>query len=145
MRGASFDPGKTYHPAPLCYFPCAELALRHPPLHYRSAQFAANGGCRMNEMPDRFPQAEAQSAMPRQHPAVRHGRIGVLLLNLGTPDATGYWPMRRYLKEFLSDAPRHRGQPRWSGGSLLNLDRAYDAAPPNGARRISLSGTRSAT
>jgi ferrochelatase len=57
----------------------------------------------MNEMPDRFPQAEAQSAMPRQHPPVRHGRIGVLLLNLGTPDATGYWPMRRYLKEFLSD------------------------------------------
>ncbi len=31
------------------------------------------------------------------------GRIGVLLLNLGTPDATDYWSMRRYLKEFLSD------------------------------------------
>jgi protoporphyrin/coproporphyrin ferrochelatase len=31
------------------------------------------------------------------------GRIGVLLVNLGTPDATGYWAMRRYLKEFLSD------------------------------------------
>lgn len=31
------------------------------------------------------------------------GRIGVLLVNLGTPDATGYWSMRRYLKEFLSD------------------------------------------
>ncbi|MGB7857831.1 MAG: ferrochelatase, partial [Pseudolabrys sp.] len=31
------------------------------------------------------------------------GRIGVLLVNLGTPDATSYWPMRRYLKEFLSD------------------------------------------
>src|SRR5215475_775382 len=31
------------------------------------------------------------------------GRIGVLLVNLGTPEATGYWPMRRYLKEFLSD------------------------------------------
>ena len=30
-------------------------------------------------------------------------RIGVLLLNLGTPDATDYWSMRRYLKEFLSD------------------------------------------
>ncbi len=57
----------------------------------------------MNEMPDRFPQAAAPSAMPRQHPAVSHGRIGVLLVNLGTPDATGYWPMRRYLKEFLSD------------------------------------------
>ena len=29
--------------------------------------------------------------------------IGVLLLNLGTPDATDYFSMRRYLKEFLSD------------------------------------------
>ncbi len=31
------------------------------------------------------------------------GRIGVLLVNLGTPDSTGYWAVRRYLKEFLSD------------------------------------------
>src|SRR5438309_10174732 len=31
------------------------------------------------------------------------GRIGVLLVNLGTPDATDYWSMRRYLAEFLSD------------------------------------------
>ena len=31
------------------------------------------------------------------------GRIGVLLVNLGTPDATDYWSMRRYLKVFLSD------------------------------------------
>jgi ferrochelatase len=31
------------------------------------------------------------------------GKIGVLLINLGTPEATSYWPMRRYLKEFLSD------------------------------------------
>src|SRR6266851_4774322 len=30
-------------------------------------------------------------------------RIGVLLVNLGTPDATDYLSMRRYLKEFLSD------------------------------------------
>ena len=30
-------------------------------------------------------------------------RIGVLLVNLGTPDSTGYFAMRRYLKEFLSD------------------------------------------
>jgi len=37
------------------------------------------------------------------HPPVRHGKIGVLLINLGTPDGTSYWPMRRYLKEFLSD------------------------------------------
>ena len=29
--------------------------------------------------------------------------VGVLLVNLGTPDATDYFSMRRYLKEFLSD------------------------------------------
>jgi ferrochelatase len=32
-----------------------------------------------------------------------HGRIGILLVNLGTPEGTGYWPIRRYLSEFLSD------------------------------------------
>ena len=42
-------------------------------------------------------------ARPADHPAARSGRVGVLLLNLGTPDATDYWSMRRYLKEFLSD------------------------------------------
>lgn len=31
------------------------------------------------------------------------GRIGVLLLNLGTPDGTDYRSVRRYLSEFLSD------------------------------------------
>lgn len=30
-------------------------------------------------------------------------KIGVLLSNLGTPDATDYWSVRRYLAEFLSD------------------------------------------
>ena len=39
---------------------------------------------------------------PAMGPVVS-GRIGVLLVNLGTPDSTGYWAMRRYLKEFLSD------------------------------------------
>lgn len=40
---------------------------------------------------------------PLDHPAVADGRIGVLLVNLGTPDATDFRSMRRYLKEFLSD------------------------------------------
>jgi ferrochelatase len=31
------------------------------------------------------------------------GKIGVLLVNLGTPDGTDYWSVRRYLNEFLSD------------------------------------------
>jgi ferrochelatase len=43
------------------------------------------------------------STRPADHPPVAAGRIGVLLVNLGTPDATDYWSMRRYLKEFLSD------------------------------------------
>lgn len=43
------------------------------------------------------------SELPQDHPYVGHGRVGVLIVNLGTPDATSYWPMRRYLKEFLSD------------------------------------------
>jgi protoporphyrin/coproporphyrin ferrochelatase len=30
-------------------------------------------------------------------------KIGILLSNLGTPDATDFWSMRRYLSEFLSD------------------------------------------
>jgi ferrochelatase len=41
--------------------------------------------------------------LPPNHPTVPSRRIGVLLVNLGTPDATDYWSMRRYLKEFLSD------------------------------------------
>ncbi len=37
------------------------------------------------------------------HPPVPSGKVGVLLINLGTPDGTDYWSMRRYLAEFLSD------------------------------------------
>ena len=40
---------------------------------------------------------------PANHPQFPPPKIGVLLLNLGTPDGTDYWPMRRYLSEFLSD------------------------------------------
>jgi protoporphyrin/coproporphyrin ferrochelatase len=41
--------------------------------------------------------------LPPGHPPIPQSRTGLLLINLGTPEATGYWPMRRYLKEFLSD------------------------------------------
>ncbi|RYE07492.1 MAG: ferrochelatase [Hyphomicrobiales bacterium] len=40
---------------------------------------------------------------PADHPTIPAPRIGVLLLNLGTPDGTDYWSVRRYLSEFLSD------------------------------------------
>jgi ferrochelatase len=41
--------------------------------------------------------------LPDGHPPITVGRIGVLLVNLGSPAGTDYWSMRRYLKEFLSD------------------------------------------
>jgi ferrochelatase len=40
---------------------------------------------------------------PADHPAVRTGGIGVLLVNLGTPDAPTPAAVKRYLAEFLSD------------------------------------------
>jgi protoporphyrin/coproporphyrin ferrochelatase len=40
---------------------------------------------------------------PKDHPEVKFGKVGVLLVNLGTPDGTDYWSMRRYLAEFLTD------------------------------------------
>ena len=40
---------------------------------------------------------------PDEHPPVAHGKVGVLLVNLGTPDAPDAKSVRRYLAEFLSD------------------------------------------
>ncbi|MES2119605.1 MAG: ferrochelatase [Pseudomonadota bacterium] len=40
---------------------------------------------------------------PEGHPPVADAKIGVLLINLGTPDAPEVRAVRRYLAEFLSD------------------------------------------
>jgi ferrochelatase len=40
---------------------------------------------------------------PDDHPAIPPRRVGVLLINLGTPDAPDPASVRRYLGEFLSD------------------------------------------
>ncbi|MCG6114452.1 MAG: ferrochelatase [Mesorhizobium sp.] len=48
-------------------------------------------------------EARAIGPLPKDHPPVKPRKTGVLLVNLGTPDATDYWSMRRYLSEFLSD------------------------------------------
>ena len=42
-------------------------------------------------------------SLPADHPPVQSGRIGVLVINLGTPDAPTPKAVRRYLKQFLSD------------------------------------------
>ena len=41
--------------------------------------------------------------MKKDHPKVNYGKTGLLLVNLGTPDSTNWWDIRKYLKEFLSD------------------------------------------
>ena len=66
------------------------------------------------------PSQDDRGRRPPNHPQVAHGQIGVLLLNLGTPDGTDYWSMRRYLKEFLSDR-RVIEEPRWKWWPILNL------------------------
>ena len=40
---------------------------------------------------------------PDNHPILPAPRVGVLLINLGTPDAPDAPAVRRYLAEFLSD------------------------------------------
>ena len=37
------------------------------------------------------------------HPSIKFGKTGVLIINLGTPDSTNWLDIRKYLKEFLSD------------------------------------------
>ncbi|MCH2251166.1 ferrochelatase [Cognatishimia sp.] len=57
---------------------------------------------------------------PADHPKVARGKTGILLANLGTPDHYSYWPMRRYLNEFLSDR-RVIDYAPWKWQPLLQL------------------------
>ncbi|MEO0420425.1 MAG: ferrochelatase [Pseudomonadota bacterium] len=41
--------------------------------------------------------------LPNDHPPVKSGTVGVLMVNLGTPDAPDPGSVKRYLKQFLSD------------------------------------------
>lgn len=55
-------------------------------------------------------------------PAYQHGslsRIGILLINLGTPDAPTAYALRSYLKQFLGE-PRIIELPRWFWWLILN-------------------------
>ncbi|PPB82628.1 ferrochelatase [Albidovulum inexpectatum] len=57
---------------------------------------------------------------PADHPPVARPKIGILVANLGTPDHYSYWPMRRYLSEFLSDR-RVIDYPAWKWQPILQL------------------------
>ena len=61
-----------------------------------------------------------QPTIPEDHPKILKQRVGVIIGNLGTPDATDYWSMRRYLKEFLSDRRVIDYSP-WVWKPILNL------------------------
>ena len=41
--------------------------------------------------------------MDVNHPPIKYGKTGVLIINLGTPDSTSWFDIRKYLREFLSD------------------------------------------
>ena len=45
----------------------------------------------------------ARPHLPGDQLSVAFGKVGVLLVNLGTPDGTDYASMRRYMREFLTD------------------------------------------
>ncbi len=71
-------------------------------------------------MLDATAQSERPAHAEADHPKVPKPKVGVLLANLGTPDATDYWSMRRYLNEFLSDK-RVIDYPSWKWQPLLQL------------------------
>lgn len=65
-----------------------------------------------------MPDAARPAHAPDTHPKLPRRRVGVLLANLGTPDSYAYWPMRRYLNEFLSDK-RVIDYPAWKWQPIL--------------------------
>jgi ferrochelatase len=58
--------------------------------------------------------------LPADHAPVRAGRVGVLLVNLGSPDAPDVPAVKRFLREFLSD-PRVIEIPQFLWQPILNL------------------------
>lgn len=71
-------------------------------------------------MTDTAPATGRLTHAPADHPKVKAAKVGILLANLGTPDATDYWSMRRYLSQFLSDR-RVVDLPAWKWQPILQL------------------------
>ncbi|HET6469640.1 MAG TPA: ferrochelatase, partial [Geminicoccaceae bacterium] len=65
-------------------------------------------------------EAPRTGPLPEGHPTLPTQKIGVVVMNLGTPDGTDYWSMRRYLDEFLSDRRVIEANP-WFWQPLLKL------------------------
>lgn len=71
--------------------------------------------------PERYLPETPQADPFDEHPAPRTvGRVGIMLVNLGTPDEATAPAIRRYLREFLSD-PRVIEIPKYLWWPILNL------------------------
>ena len=62
----------------------------------------------------------ASSPLFKSNKPAPAGKIGILLINLGTPDGPQFWQVRQYLEEFLSD-PRVIETPRIVWWPILNF------------------------
>src|SRR3984893_16319916 len=62
----------------------------------------------------------ASSSLFKSNKPAPAGKIGILLINLGTPDGPQFWQVRQYLGEFLSD-PRVIELPRIFWWPILNF------------------------
>jgi len=60
-----------------------------------------------------------QNYLPADHPGVAYGKVGVLLVNLGTPDECTPQSVRTYLGEFLADQ-RVSESPAWLWTPVLH-------------------------
>src|SRR4029077_18326373 len=85
-------------PAALGQIPC--FSWRCSRLFSRDALSKRDGVSRMNETPPAKGFAPVRARLGAE--GEEAGRIGVLLVNLGTPEGTGYCSLRRCLKVFLS-------------------------------------------
>jgi len=80
--------------------------------------------------------AAAVRARPADHPPLPEQKVGVLLVNLGTPDRPETGAVRRYLREFLSD-PRVIEYPPLLWGAILH-GVILNVRPPKTARAYAL-------
>ena len=85
---------------------------RHAAWHFRFQQMRRIADAAMDHFDKRAQRDMAPSNVSvTSNKPVPPGKIGILLVNLGTPDAPRFWQVRRFLKEFLSD-PRVIETPR---------------------------------
>jgi len=75
------------------------------------------------------------------HPKVKFGKTGVLLVNLGTPDSTSWRDIRKYLKEFLSDTRVIEVNPVLWHVPIVNLEWIQKIARDNKERGYSAEAT----